>query len=124
MSPTYQIGESIGGRYTVISSATKGLFNERYHCQDVLTDSFVTLETLQTPYLTDAKLQKAFNDTAILWLNLGAHHNIVRLYRVEDIDNVRFMILEPFASADQNTLRIHLAKGPVNPRQAFDYVLD
>jgi ATP-dependent Clp protease ATP-binding subunit ClpC len=124
MSPTYQAGDCIGGRYTVLSSVTRGLFNERYHCQDLLTDSFVTLETLQAPYRNDAKLQKAFNDTAILWLNLGTHHNFVRLYRVEDIDNVRFMILDPFASADGNTLRTHLAQGVISARQAFEYVLD
>lgn len=101
-----------------------------YICLDHESDELpVAVKTIHPEFLSDANMRTRFLQECQLWIELGAHPNIVRCYRI-DADPITlgvYLVLELIepASGKQNaSLRAWLSEGKaVSQDKAVDFAL-
>jgi serine/threonine protein kinase len=123
--PRYKPGDKIGGRY-LVREALMGGMGEVYLCLDLEIDQPYALKTFQARYLTNPKLRENFNHEVATWVALEKHQNIVRCYYLDTLDSLPFMRLE-LVIGDSNKgtdLRGWLKNGPIETRQAIEFIID
>jgi tetratricopeptide (TPR) repeat protein len=122
----YQPGDRIGGRYQVHEVKMGGM-GEVYLCHHMESLLPYALKTFQQRYLGDSqRLRQAFEQEVRAWVALGKHPNIVRCHWMQMLDNQPFVGLDWILSEKGlgPDLRSWLRRGPLDLRQALDFVID
>jgi len=124
-STSYQEGEKIGERYSVVQAILGGAA-EVFLCTDLVTQQPYALKSSQQRSVNLSTRYKRFCQEAEFLLALGKHPNIVRCYSIEEIDGRMFMFLEWIGhhSSKSTTLRERINHHRINQRFALDIVID
>ena len=85
----------IANRYEVVDRFEGGM-GLVYLCRDSQTNESVGLKTFKPEYLPNRAARDLFLREGTTWVELGAHPNIVRAYRVERVGDGRevYLVLE------------------------------
>jgi tetratricopeptide (TPR) repeat protein len=86
-------GDLIADRY-LIEGMRRGGFGRVYLCIDTITGQRAALKTLLREHLGSARLLEMFRKEVLLWIQLGAHPNIVLAYGLEEFMRLPFVVME------------------------------
>lgn len=90
--PAYERGDFIGDFFQVIETLGEGGFGIVYLAESLSSNDIVALKTLRSELLRDAKTRGLFEKEARIWMDLGAHPNLVRAKWVDEIGGRLFGI--------------------------------
>jgi serine/threonine protein kinase len=107
----YQIGDIIGGRYSVLD-IHRGSMGVIYATYDKVEKMPRALKTLQQRFAHIKEMQQMFIEEASVWVRIEKHPFIVRAYLVDIFDGQPFVITEYIRGQEGvgNDLRAWLGK--------------
>ena len=119
--PAFERGDFIGDRLQVIEKLGEGGFGIVYLARTLDGNEVVALKTLRAELLRDAATRAMFEKEARIWIDLGAHPNLVRAKWVSEIGGRLYIGMEyvKAGAGRPNDLEGHLAKGPIETGQAL-----
>lgn len=119
--PAYQRGDFIGDQLQVIEKLGEGGFGIVYLARSLASDEILAVKTLRAELLRDAKTRAMFEKEARIWIDLGAHPNLVRASWISEIGGRLYIGMEyvKAGAGRPNDLEGHLAKGPIETGQAL-----
>jgi tetratricopeptide (TPR) repeat protein len=119
--PAFERGDFIGDRLQVIEKLGEGGFGIVYLARTLDGNEVVAVKTLRAELLRDAATRAMFEKEARIWIDLGAHPNLVRAKWVSEIGGRLYIGMEyvKAGAGRPNDLEGHLAKGPIETGQAL-----
>lgn len=119
--PAFERGDFIGDQLQVIQKLGEGGFGIVYLARSLAGNDIVAVKTLHAGLLRDARTRAMFEKEARIWIELGAHPNLVRAYWVSQIGGRLYIGMEyvEAGAGRPNDLEGHLAKGPIPLPQAL-----
>ncbi len=119
--PAYQRGDFIGDLFQVIETLGEGGFGIVYLARSLASDDIVALKTLRGELLRDAKTRAMFEKEARIWMDLGAHPNLVRAKWIDEVGGRLYIAMEyvQAGAGRPNSLEGHLEKGPIPEEKAL-----
>ena len=119
--PAYQRGDFIGDLFQVIETLGEGGFGIVYLARSLASNDIVALKTLRGELLRDAKTRAMFEKEARIWMDLGAHPNLVRAKWIDEVGGRLYIAMEyvQAGAGRPNSLEGHLEKGPIPPDKAL-----
>ena len=119
--PAYERGDFIGDLFQVIQTLGEGGFGIVYLARSLASNDIVALKTLRGELLRDAKTRALFEKEARIWMDLGAHPNLVRAKWVDEVSGRLYIAMEYVQSGAgrPNSLEGHLEKGPIELEKAL-----
>lgn len=119
--PAFARGDFIGDRLQVIEKLGEGGFGIVYLARTLDGNDVVAVKTLRAELLRDASTRAMFEKEARIWIDLGAHPNLVRAKWVSEIGGRLYIGMEyvKAGAGRPNDLEGHLAKGPIEIGQAL-----
>lgn len=124
--PAFERGDFIGDRYQVVDVLGEGGFGIVYLARNLSTNSLVALKTLRGELLRDEKTRAMFVKEARIWIELGAHPNLVRADSVDEIAGRLYISME-FVQAGAgrpNSLEGHLERGPIPSESGLRWAIE
>lgn len=123
--PHYKPGDKIGGQY-LVHKVFMGGMSEVYLSLDIKGFLPFALKTFQLSKIKERRFFDLFYKEATTWIALENHPNIVRCFFVDIVDSLPFMFLEWVSSHEWRglSLRDWLRYGPLDLRQAIDFIID
>jgi serine/threonine protein kinase len=92
--PAYQRGDFIGDQLQVIEKLGEGGFGIVYLARSLASDDILAVKTLRAELLRDAKTRAMFEKEARIWIDLGAHPNLVRASWISEIGGRLYIGME------------------------------
>lgn len=114
-SPTLEPGDTLGARYEILAVLGRGGFGAVYKAHDRSLDRTVALKLIHPNLAEDGTALERFKREILLSSRI-THKNVVRVYDLGEIDDVKFISMQYIEGRDLSTL---LADG----RLPFDRVL-
>lgn len=113
--PAYERGDFIGDLFQVIETLGEGGFGIVYLARSLASNDIVALKTLRGELLRDASTRAMFEKEARIWMDLGAHPNLVRAKWVDEVGGRLYIAMEyvQAGAGRPNSLEGYLAKGPI-----------
>jgi len=118
----------LAGRYQVVSKMVGGM-GVVYLCRDIKSDQPIALKTFKPEYLSHRVARDLFLREGTMWVEIGAHPNIVRAHRIERWGDGRevYLVMEwivPPPERQSPSLRTWLYPGqPLPVQQALLFAL-
>lgn len=111
---TYKKGDLIGQMYEVCDVLGVGGFGVVYLVYSREIKSVLALKTYRDEYLEDAERRERFRKEAQVWIDLGRHPYLVRVYFVVEISGRLFIGMEYIARDElgRNSLEAYLRGNP------------
>lgn len=119
--PAYQRGDFIGDLMQVVEVLGEGGFGIVYLARSLASNEIVALKTLRGELLRDQHTRALFEKEAKIWVELGAHPNLVRAKWVDEIGGRLYIAMEYVraGAGRPNGLEGYLEKGPIPVDQAL-----
>ncbi len=119
--PAYQRGDFIGDLLQVIDVLGEGGFGIVYLARSLARNDIVALKTLRGELVRDEQTRALFEKEAKIWVELGAHPNLVRAKWVNEIGGRLYIAMEYVraGAGRPNSLEGHLEEGPIATEQAL-----
>jgi len=119
--PAYARGDFIGDLFQVIQTLGEGGFGIVYLARSLASNDIVALKTLRGELLRDAKTRAMFEKEARIWMDLGAHPNLVRAKWVDEVGGRLYIAMEyvQAGAGRPNSLEGYLEKGPIPTEKAL-----
>jgi tetratricopeptide (TPR) repeat protein len=113
--PAFERGDFIGDLFQVISTLGEGGFGIVYLARSLASNDIVALKTLRGELLRDAQTRAMFQKEARIWIDLGAHPNLVRAKWVDEVSGRLYIAMEyvQAGAGRPNSLEGHLEKSPI-----------
>jgi serine/threonine protein kinase len=93
----WQVGDRIGGLYEVreiLGGPGKTGMGTVYICYYPWHQKLYALKTYQPQFATIERIGRLFYKEATLWMQIGAHRNIVKAHWVHQLDDQIFVVME------------------------------
>ncbi len=119
--PSYKRGDFIGDLFQVIQTLGEGGFGVVYLARALSSNDVVALKTLRGELLRNARTRAMFEKEARIWMDLGAHPNLVRAKWVDEVGGRLYIAMEyvQAGAGRPNSLEGHLEKGPIPADKAL-----
>jgi tetratricopeptide (TPR) repeat protein len=113
--PAFERGDFIGDLFQVVATLGEGGFGIVYLARSLASNDIVALKTLRGELLRDAKTRALFQKEARIWIDLGAHPNLVRAKWVDEVSGRLYIAMEyvQAGAGRPNSLEGHLERGVI-----------
>jgi tetratricopeptide (TPR) repeat protein/tRNA A-37 threonylcarbamoyl transferase component Bud32 len=125
LGTVHKKGDLIGGKYEVYGGLGHGGFGVVYLVYSHETKSVFALKTFLDEYLPDVETRERFRREASVWVDLGRHPYIVRVYHVDEIAGRLYIAMEYIAPDEQGlkSLEDYLTHRPPDLAQSLRWAI-
>ena len=119
-------GDLIGPSYEVQGILGQGGFGRVYLVRSRDNGDTFAVKTLRNRFMRDAEVRARFETEANVWVDLGAHPNLVQALFVREYDGRLYIGLEyiPPDAQGITSLEGHLERRDFNPKQGLGWAID